>query len=197
MNDSATGLVNSILRGYVSENDALGNSGGEVWSLTGTNGGAHHGSVVLSSDGSYTYTPEVNFFGTDIFTYQICDKVTSANCPSARVKIVLAKDAECPVFVPNSFSPNGDGINDYYQIGCIYNYENPVLEIYNRWGNLIFRKEHYGDIDYWGNEAEAWWNGRSDNKMTLGNQDVPSGTYYYILKLNITKIKKGFIFLNK
>ena len=197
LNDSTSGQANSLLRGNVSENDIPGNSGGDTWSLVGVNGGALHGKVTFSSDGTFAYTPEVNFFGTDIFTYQICDRVTTANCPSARVKLILVKDENAPVFVPNSFSPNGDGINDYYQIGGIYNYENPVLEIYNRWGQLVFKKDHYGDIGYWGSEAEAWWNGRSNNKMTLGSQDVPAGTYYYILKLEVNTVKKGFIFLNK
>ena len=197
LNDSATGLVNSVIPGNVADNDFPGNGGGDTWSLVGKNGGALHGNVAFSSNGSFTYTPEGNFFGTDIFTYQICDKATTANCPSAKVKLILLKDENAPVFVPNSFSPNGDGINDYYQIGGIYNYENPVLEIYNRWGQLVFKKDHYGDIGYWGSEAEAWWNGRSNNKMTLGNQDVPSATYYYILKLDMKNVKKGFIFLNK
>jgi len=76
-------------------------------------------------------------------------------------------------------------------------FENPIIEIFNRWGNKVYKKDHYGNVDYWGSEADAWWDGRSDNKLTIGNQDLPVGTYFYVFKLNSTKILTGFIFLNK
>jgi gliding motility-associated-like protein len=110
---------------------------------------------------------------------------------------VITKDENCPVYIPNSFSPNGDGVHDTFKIRCIYNYENPVIEVYNRWGNLVYKKEHYGDIDYWGSEADAWWNGWSDNKLTLGSKELPVGTYYYVVKLDKTKALTGFLFLSK
>ena len=113
------------------------------------------------------------------------------------LQVVLSDDVSCPISVPNSFSPNGDGINDNFVIKCLYNYANPIIEIYNRWGNLVYTKDHYGDVDYWGSENDAWWNGRSENKLTIGNMDLPTGTYYYILKLTNTKVLTGFIFLNR
>ncbi len=103
----------------------------------------------------------------------------------------------CVVFVPNSFSPNADGINDNFIIRCLDNYENPVIEIYNRWGNLVFKKDHYGNVDFWGSENEAWWDGHSDNKLTIGNQMLPVGTYFYVLKLDNASVLTGFLFLNK
>ena len=106
-------------------------------------------------------------------------------------------DETCEVKVPNSFSPNGDGIHDNFKIHCLYNYENPILEIYNRWGNLVYKKDHYGDTDFWGGEADAWWTGGSDHKWTVGTEQLPVGTYYYVLKLSRTKILTGFLFLNK
>ena len=109
----------------------------------------------------------------------------------------MGKNDNCAVIVPNSFSPNGDGIHDNFKINCLYNYENPILQIYNRWGNLVFTKEHYGSVDYWGSEIDAWWNGESDHKLTVGNQLLPVGTYYYVLKINSTKVLTGFLFLNK
>jgi len=113
------------------------------------------------------------------------------------VQVVLAEDVNCPIIVPNAFSPNGDGIHDYFKIACLYNYTNPIIEIYNRWGNLVYKKDHYGDTDFWGSEAAAWWNGRSENSMTIGNLTMPVGTYYYILKLTNSKVLTGFMFLNK
>ncbi len=156
-----------------------------------------HGSLVLFSNGDFTYQPVLDFRGTDSFTYRICDNGTPSLCATAIVTITVVKDENCAVFVPNSFSPNGDGVHDLFKVRCLYNYENPIIEIYNRWGNLVFKKDHYGDVDFWGNLADAWWTGRSDNKMTVGNDELPVGTYYYVLKLNSSKVLTGFLFLNK
>ena len=156
-----------------------------------------HGSLVLQTNGEFTYKPVIDFIGTDTFIYQICDNGIPSLCDTAVVKIVVEKDPNCPVEVPNSFSPNGDGIHDYFKIRCLYNYADPVIEIFNRWGNLVYKKDHYGDVDYWGNETAAWWDGRSDNKLTIGDKNLPVGTYYYILRLNSSKVLTGFLFLNK
>jgi len=156
-----------------------------------------HGTLILTPNGDFTYQPTIDFMGSDSFTYQICDNGTPSLCSTATVTIIISKDEGCAVFVPNSFSPNGDGIHDYFKVRCLYNYENPIIEIFNRWGNLVFKKDHYGDVDYWGSEADAWWTGKSDHKWTVGNELLPVGTYYYVIKLNSTKVLTGFLFLNK
>ena len=156
-----------------------------------------HGELVISSNGDITYQPVIDFIGTDTFTYQICDNGNPALCSVATVTIIVGKDANCDVFVPNVFTPNADGVHDYFKIRCLYNYENPVVQIFNRNGNLIFKKDHYGNLDYWGSEDEAFWNGRSANKLNMMNDELPVGTYYYILKLGEGKVLTGFIFLGK
>ena len=156
-----------------------------------------HGTLVLSANGDFIYQPIIDFMGTDSFIYQICDNGNPSLCSTAIVTIVVLKDESCEVFVPNSFSPDGDGIHDSFKIRCLYNFDNPIIEIYNRWGNLVFKKDHYGNVDYWGSEGDAWWNGRSDNKLNIGNEELPVGTYYYVLKLNNIKALTGFLFLNK
>ena len=156
-----------------------------------------HGTLVLLPNGDFTYKPNIDFMGTDTFIYQVCDNGSPSLCSETTVTIVLGEDDTCEVFVPNSFSPNGDGIHDTFKVRCLYNYENPVIEIFNRYGNLVYKKDHYGNIDYWGSEKDAWWDGRSENKLTIGNQYLPVGTYYYVLKLNAGKVLTGFLFLNK
>ena len=156
-----------------------------------------HGTLILSQNGDFIYQPVIDFIGNDSFIYQICDNGNPILCSNATVTIVVSKDENCDVFVPNSFSPNGDGIHDSFKIRCLYNYENPTIEIYNRWGNLVFIKDHYGDTGFWGSEADAWWNGHSDHKWTISTEELPVGTYYYILKLDKNKSLTGFLFLNK
>ncbi|HZK94893.1 MAG TPA: Ig-like domain-containing protein [Prolixibacteraceae bacterium] len=156
-----------------------------------------HGELIISSNGDIAYQPVIDFIGSDTFTYQICDNGNPALCSIATVTIIVGKDANCDVFVPNVFTPNADGVHDYFKIRCLYNYENPVMQIFNRNGNLIFKKDHYGNLDYWGSEDQAFWNGRSANKLNLMNNELPVGTYYYILKLGDGKVLTGFIFLGK
>jgi gliding motility-associated-like protein len=110
------------------------------------------------------------------------------------------------MIIPNGFSPNNDGYNDYFEIEFTCDqgsqffeevYPNAKIEIYNRWGNLIFDKERYGNTSDWGN-YDAWWDGRSTNKMQIGSDKLPAATYFYILYLNdgTGKVVTGSIFLN-
>jgi len=65
--------------------------------------------------------------------------------------------------IPNVFTPNNDGINDYFHIINIEKLKNNQLTIFNRWGNLIYEKSNYQND----------WDGK----------DCADGVYYYILKL--------------
>ncbi|WP_206082057.1 gliding motility-associated C-terminal domain-containing protein [Maribellus sediminis] len=112
--------------------------------------------------------------------------------------------------IPNGFSPNNDNINDYFEmlIYCVNDvtgeettrvlgddFTDAKIEIYNRWGNLLYEKERYGNTDYWG-EYDAWWDGTSTNSMQIGNDKLPTGTYFYILYLNNERVITGSVFLN-
>ena len=196
-NDSASGLADKPLTGNVSANDIPVSDLVTTWTLTRTSGKALNGMVTMDKSGEYIYTPDLEFIGSDTFEYLICSQGATAKCSKGTVSINITKDTDCPVYVPNSFSPNGDGVHDNFKIKCIYNFENPSIEIYNRWGNLIFRKNHYGDIDFWGSEADAWWDGHSESNMNIGNQQLPTGTYYYLLKLDKNNVLRGFLFLNR
>jgi hypothetical protein len=70
------------------------------------------------------------------------------------------------------------------------------LYIYNRWGNLIFEKEHYGSYETWGNKVDTWWDGRSEHDWTVGESKVPVATYIYILILEGDNVEKGTVFVN-
>ncbi len=103
----------------------------------------------------------------------------------------------CELLIPEIFTPNDDGIQDNFKIKCIEHYPDARLEVYNRWGNLVYSKDHYGNTDLWG-ENDAWWNGYSTHKWTVGKDRLPSATYIYILYLNDgSKPRNGFVFLNR
>ncbi|GMN08355.1 hypothetical protein MTsPCn5_37440 [Croceitalea sp. MTPC5] len=79
----------------------------------------------------------------------------------------------CLVFY-NEFSPNGDGVNETFVIDCISRYPNNTLQIYNRWGNIVFEAQGYN------NEFDGTSNGRA---VVQQEEFLPVGTYYYILNL--------------
>lgn len=93
---------------------------------------------------------------------------------------LLSIDLQCPVSVPDVFSPNSDGINDIFQVYGLP--QEFTLTIYNRWGNKVFETE----------DPAVMWNGKIGNK---GNQ-ASAGVYYYVLTGNtLPKPQTGFLHL--
>ena len=96
--------------------------------------------------------------------------------------------------VPNGFSPNGDGINDILVIPALSGFPNFKLEIFDRWGNLVYN---------YANEGRAkplWWDGYSKGRLTVDSQEtVPAGTYFYIVYFNQDDMKpvSGWVYVNK
>lgn len=82
----------------------------------------------------------------------------------AYVEIV---ECDVPLLIPNAFTPNGDGINDYFEIIAPQGTQLDVL-IYSRWGNQLFS----------GNQ-DQFWDG------SYHNVPVPLGTYYYSIKATL------------
>ncbi len=103
----------------------------------------------------------------------------------------------CEAVIPNGFSPNGDGIADYFYIRCINLYPDAKLIIYNRWGQKIYEKEQYGNVQVWG-DNDAYWDGTSNTGLQVASGRLPSGTYMYILDFGDgTEAKTGTIFINR
>lgn len=73
------------------------------------------------------------------------------------------------LYIPNTFTPNGDGRNDTWKIPGMPLYPNGVVTIYNRYGQKIFEKTNYS-----GNE----WDG------TFKGAQQPTGSYVYYISLN-------------
>ncbi len=124
-----------------------------------------HGHVVIIGD-SINYTPDSGFVGIDSFTYTIID---SAGLTSTTTVIVIVLFTKPNVQIPNGFSPNGDGINDYFVITDVDKYPGSQLIVFNRWGNKVWQSDNY----------LSTWRGTDQN-----NQDLPDGTYYFVFTLN-------------
>ncbi len=146
-----------------------------------------HGFATISSDSIITYTPDQFYLGHDEFIYSVCDY--SNRCDEATVLVRVSDEA---LFVPNGFSPNGDGLNDYFEIVGIGSYERVKLKIFNRWGNLVYESENYGPA------GDGFWDGKADRGGRTSDGQLGTGTYYYILDLGRGNEKlSGFIYLDR
>ena len=98
------------------------------------------------------------------FAYHICDTVAT-----------FSVGFSCPIIVPNSLSPNGDGNNDYFSIEGLDPtlHKNLHFTVYNRWGYIVHSKSGYA-------ENKVLWDGRISD---LNNEMVSDGVYYYVLDL--------------
>jgi gliding motility-associated-like protein len=90
---------------------------------------------------------------------------------------VLVKVLKAPA-VPNVFTPNNDGVNDKWEISYLETYPGATIEVYNRYGQLVYKSVGY---------TKPW-----DGK--LNGSPVPVGTYYYIINpKNGRKQVTGFV----
>ncbi len=91
--------------------------------------------------------------------------------------------------VYNEFSPNGDGANESFIIDCIENYPNNKLEIYNRYGKLVYSKNKYAND----------WDGTANVSGAVSkNEQLPAGTYYYVLDVGANGIiKTGWLAITR
>lgn len=89
-------------------------------------------------------------------TYEVCLIATNLdNCTDTACQTVVI-DGEFFIYVPNTFTPDGDGINDYfYPQGYGFDNEDYTLYIFDRWGELIFESHH----------IDNYWDGRMKGSM--------------------------------
>ena len=92
---------------------------------------------------------------------------------------------ENSTWIPEGFSPNNDGVNDYF---VIEGFENQVLElyIYNRWGNLVYENKNYKND----------WNGKSNRNINSTNT-LPDDTYYYVIRYSQNKSLQGSVVIKR
>jgi gliding motility-associated-like protein len=101
---------------------------------------------------------------------------------------------ECAVEVFNAISPNGDGLNDTFNIQGIDCFSENSVSIYNRWGVLVYERGHY-------NNTTISFKGVSEGRATMNRgATLPVGTYYYTLKYiregKVRGEKTGNLYLN-
>lgn len=147
-----------------------------VWYDAPSNGNVYNNTDILA-DGN-TYYASV---------------VTTSGCESAirlAVTVTIDECKETKLIIPDGFSPNGDQINDFFEIKNIATlYPKFTIQIFNRWGNLLFE----------GNAKNPNWDGNNHKGGTVSGEHMPTGVYFFIINFNdgIKKDLQGRLYLSK
>jgi gliding motility-associated-like protein len=117
-----------------------------------------------------------NGFETTLASYEVIEpgmyNLTATTVDGCTVSTVFNVVPWCKqIIIPNTFTPNGDGINDYWRIGGLENDPKATIVIFNRNGAQLLAYQGTGLV----------WDGR------YKGADLPSGTYYYIVTTKNSK----------
>ena len=124
----------------------------------------------------------INSNGVDTIYFRV-----DAN-PCYEIFSVNLEVNECDPNIPQGFSPNGDGFNDWFNIDGLYDvFLQHELLIFNRLGAIIFK----------GNN-DLKWDGKANYGPLKGDNLLPVGTYFYVLYLNVqnAKPRSGWVYMN-
>ncbi len=135
--------------------------------------------VTLTSGTKTTYYNKAIAEGESVTGLKATDESTDGLKPDPKNDGDVSPANPTPIdlqrpkeFIPGGFSPNGDGTNDTFVIENI-GFKRLSLEVFNRWGNRVYRSNDYKND----------WDGRCTEGVSIG-QDLPEGTYFYIVILD-------------
>ena len=188
--NGCTSTVTPIIANYYNINASISSStlsGGVplVVNFTNTSIGLTPGSTVNWSFGdgniSNLNTPNNTFNNPGNYTVQLV--VSNGICTDTSDVIITVNITD--IDIPEVFTPNGDLHNQYFTIKNLEYFPNAELQIFNRWGNEVYKMKNYKND----------WDGIPNSKGALGTSKLPTGTYYYILFLNDTDKRqfKGYV----
>lgn len=131
----------------------------------------------------------------DKMTYYGFDFSNTTGCFSNENLSVTVTLKDCnapeyPFFIPDGFSPNGDGVNDVFVIPDIdFLYPDYSIEIFNRYGNRMYQ----------GGKDKPGWDGINYEAKGISGGIAPNGVYFYVIHFNKDSKppKQGRIYLNR
>ena len=96
--------------------------------------------------------------------------------PTVTILLVVGPEGDFEIF--NGITPDGDGLNDFFNVFGIEEYPENNMKIFNRWGVLVWETDGYGGS----NGMENVFTGFSNGRATVRDGEIlPTGTYFYVL----------------
>jgi gliding motility-associated-like protein len=118
--------------------------------------------------------------------------IKSGTCPavySNTVEIKIINEADVKIY--DAFTPNGDNYNDEWVIDFIEHFPDNKVEIYNRWGQLVFKARHYDNVN-------KVFKGESNVSGSLAGPVLADGTFFYVVDLGEGyKVQKGYVVISR
>jgi gliding motility-associated-like protein len=147
--------------------------------------GPRYGTLNFSANGDFEYLPDENAYSlTDTVVFKVCDNgigVGGGICKNDTIFFIIRQN----LFVSDGFTPNGDGVNDFFIVETIIP-GTIDLQVFNRWGARVYENENYRND----------WDGKSNQGLTIG-ESLPEGTYYYEIKFANGEVRRNHITLLK
>lgn len=138
------------------------------------------------TDPQNCYNPYVQPFYTTVFTVMVMNQ--DSCFASDTVSIIV--ENELSAFIPSAFTPNGDGLNDFFTFD-ILGATNIEIGIFSRWGERVFYNANQNN----GIDAHNGWDGKKDGKA------LPDDTYVYQMKITyfdgVVRDKTGTVTIMK
>ena len=139
-----------------------------------------------------THQPGEEFLeGQTTVTYTAMDD--AGNMQTCSFMVVVKDDGNVvkdKLSVYKAFSPNGDGINDHWRIGEIEHHPDNTVTVFDRWGSIIFQANGY-------NNENIVWDGTGNSGRIFGGRVVPTGTYFYSIRVHGMGSMNGYVELVK
>ncbi|WP_206743356.1 gliding motility-associated C-terminal domain-containing protein, partial [Flavobacterium sp. Leaf82] len=123
----------------------------------------------------------------------VMDKSDSSDIDGEKPTVITLSG--CVIKIFNAVSSNGDDKNERFYVQGLECYPDNTVQIYNRWGVLVFERDHY-------NNNDIAFRGISEGRVTIKDSDgLPEGTYYYIIKYKDMQSnphqEAGYLYLTK
>lgn len=135
------------------------------------------------------YSPLIN---NKVYYASVVDSRT--NCESLKKSAILVSIVACSLTVYNSISLNNNNLNDHFVIKNIDFFPNNSVEIYNRFGQLVFKTSEYGS------NGNFFYGEANTGELFQEEKKLPTGSYFYVInykKDNSGKnnTQKGFLYI--